>query len=292
MVSSFLTNAEVVVDPARPIESWGLSADGRARAAGAAAVAWHPGVGRIVSSTEQKAIDTAAIVADTVGLVPSTDAALGEIDRSATGYLPLEEFEGVVDAFFATPDDSVRGWERAVDAQARIVGGPGADRRRRRHDRLARRGRGAAARRPAGRADLPRAGPAGHGQRVRVRPAVVAGDERLGTRSGALTESRGRRCRVCACMFRHRTGRSRGGTSIDARASDARASSDTARVERRVRCRTSRVVRTARTARSAGRRITPAAAPPPPPPRRAGSPPAAAGTSRAPCTRTAGSSPG
>lgn len=121
MVSSFLTHAEVVVDPARPIESWGLSADGRARAAGAAAVAWHPGVGRIVSSTEQKAIDTAAIVADTVGLVPSTDAALGEIDRSATGYLPLEEFEGVVDAFFATPDDSVRGWERAVDAQARIV---------------------------------------------------------------------------------------------------------------------------------------------------------------------------
>jgi broad specificity phosphatase PhoE len=25
------------------------------------------------------------------------------------------------DAFFARPDDSVRGWERAVDAQARIV---------------------------------------------------------------------------------------------------------------------------------------------------------------------------
>lgn len=121
MPSFFLTHAEVVVDPARPIESWGLSAEGRARAAGAAAVAWNLGVRRIVSSTEQKAIDTAAIVADAVGLVPSTDAALGEIDRSATGYLPLDEFDVVVDAFFAAPEGSVRGWERAVDAQARIV---------------------------------------------------------------------------------------------------------------------------------------------------------------------------
>ncbi|WP_022907232.1 histidine phosphatase family protein [Curtobacterium sp. B18] len=121
MPSFFLTHAEVVVDPARPIESWGLSAAGRERAAGAAAVAWAPGVGRIVSSTEQKAIDTAGILAAAVGVVPSTDAALGEIDRSATGHLPFDEFEGVVDAFFAAPEVSVRGWERAVDARARIV---------------------------------------------------------------------------------------------------------------------------------------------------------------------------
>ena len=121
MVSFFLTHAEVVVDPARPIESWGLSVDGRARAAGAVDVAWLPGVRRIVSSTERKAIDTAEVLASAAGVVPESDAALGEIDRSATGYLPLDEFEGVVDAFFAEPERSVRGWERAVDAQARIV---------------------------------------------------------------------------------------------------------------------------------------------------------------------------
>ncbi|WP_439691367.1 histidine phosphatase family protein [Curtobacterium sp. SP.BCo] len=121
MVSFFLTHAEVVVEPDRPIESWGLSADGRARAAGSATVAWDPGVRRIVSSTEQKAVDTAEVLAGAVGLVPSRDAALGEIDRSATGFLPLDEFEGVVDAFFGAPEESVRGWERAVDAQERIV---------------------------------------------------------------------------------------------------------------------------------------------------------------------------
>lgn len=121
MVSYFLTHAEVVVDPARPIESWGLSPEGRARAAGAASCAWDPGVRRIVSSEEQKAIETAEVLAAAVGAVPVRDADLGEIDRSATGYLPFDEFDAVVDAFFREPGVSVRGWERAVDAQARIV---------------------------------------------------------------------------------------------------------------------------------------------------------------------------
>ena len=47
---------------------------------------------------------------------------MGENDRSATGYLPKAEFEAVADEFFARPEQSVRGWERAADAQRRIVG--------------------------------------------------------------------------------------------------------------------------------------------------------------------------
>lgn len=44
-----------------------------------------------------------------------------ENDRTSTGYLPSEEFERVADAFFASPDKSIRGWEKAIDAQKRIV---------------------------------------------------------------------------------------------------------------------------------------------------------------------------
>ena len=44
-----------------------------------------------------------------------------ENDRSATGYLPRKEFEDVADCFFSEPTQSVRGWERAIDAQRRIV---------------------------------------------------------------------------------------------------------------------------------------------------------------------------
>ena len=43
------------------------------------------------------------------------------IRRSSTGYLTQKEFSAVVAEFFGTPEESVRGWERAIDAQARIV---------------------------------------------------------------------------------------------------------------------------------------------------------------------------
>ena len=46
---------------------------------------------------------------------------MGENDRSSTGFLKPDEFEAVADEFFANPDRSVRGWERAADAQCRIV---------------------------------------------------------------------------------------------------------------------------------------------------------------------------
>ncbi|KQS08086.1 hypothetical protein ASG04_13160 [Curtobacterium sp. Leaf183] len=121
MASYFLTHAEVVIDPAVPIESWTLSGVGRVRAGAAHHSAWDPGIARIVSSAERKAIETAEVLGQTVGVVPEVDRRLGEIDRSATGYLPPEEFDAVVDRFFDRPDDSVRGWERAVDAQTRIV---------------------------------------------------------------------------------------------------------------------------------------------------------------------------
>jgi len=121
MVSYFLTHAEVVVAPAEPIRSWGLSPVGRARATAAPEVAWDPDARRIVSSDERKAVETARLFGTSVGVVPSVDARLGEIDRDATGYLPPDEFDGVVEAFFAEPTRSVRGWERAVDAQDRIV---------------------------------------------------------------------------------------------------------------------------------------------------------------------------
>ncbi|WP_439690771.1 histidine phosphatase family protein [Curtobacterium sp. SP.BCp] len=110
----FVTHAEPVVDPAAPIETWGLSPVGRTRAG-----AWRAPASPVVTSTERKAVETAELVAG--GRPVEQDPALGEIDRSATGYLPFDEFDAVVDAFFARPSESVRGWERAVDAQERIV---------------------------------------------------------------------------------------------------------------------------------------------------------------------------
>jgi hypothetical protein len=67
-------------------------------------------------------MDMAELLAGHLGLSYVTRADLGENDRSATGYLPREEFEATADLFFKHPDRSVRGWEPARAAQARIVG--------------------------------------------------------------------------------------------------------------------------------------------------------------------------
>lgn len=47
---------------------------------------------------------------------------LRENDRSSTGYLDHDAFERQVYRFFAFPEQSLKGWESAIDAQQRTVG--------------------------------------------------------------------------------------------------------------------------------------------------------------------------
>ena len=119
----FVTHADVVQDPDVPVPKWPLSDVGRARHAAGNAVLAASGITSIFCSDEQKARDGAAIHAEALGLSPRVVAGLGENDRSATGYLPPGAFEAAADAFFAEPNLSYKGWERACDAQTRIVAG-------------------------------------------------------------------------------------------------------------------------------------------------------------------------
>jgi broad specificity phosphatase PhoE len=118
----FITHPDVAIGPSVPVPDWPLNARGRSRMQAMAAFPWASGVRHIFSSSERKARDAAQILADGLGLHGySVVDGLGENDRSATGYLASQEFEATVDAFFAQPQTSVRGWEPAADAQARIV---------------------------------------------------------------------------------------------------------------------------------------------------------------------------
>lgn len=117
----FITHPDVLIDPAVPVPDWPLSGRGRARMQAALRQPWISGVRSIFCSTERKAIDGAEILAEALGLPVIQLKDLGENDRFSTGYLPKLEFEATADQFFARPQESIRGWERAVDAQRRIV---------------------------------------------------------------------------------------------------------------------------------------------------------------------------
>lgn len=117
----FITHPEVMIDPNRPVPDWGLAPKGLARMARLLEAPFIADIDAIWCSTERKAIEAAEILAAHRKIPARALAELGENDRSATGYLPSAEFEATADSFFARPLESVRGWERAIDAQARIV---------------------------------------------------------------------------------------------------------------------------------------------------------------------------
>ncbi len=117
----YLTHPEVVIDPNIQIQNWGLSEIGHARTQKLIQSGALRGTTRIVTSAEQKARDTAEPIAQSLNAHLHINPQTHENDRSATGYLPADDFEATADAFFAHPDKSIRGWETANAAQARIV---------------------------------------------------------------------------------------------------------------------------------------------------------------------------
>ena len=121
MLALYLTHPQVAMDPDVPVPLWGLSEEGRRRAQAFAARGVVPRGAAIFSSSETKAVELAEIIAAVAEGPIVSDHRMGENDRSATGFLPPELFEATADRFFAEPETSVDGWERAIDAQTRIV---------------------------------------------------------------------------------------------------------------------------------------------------------------------------
>lgn len=117
----FITHPDVLIDPSVPVPDWSLSSEGVRRMVHLLDQTWVKTVRAVFTSAERKAVQAAEILANHLSLEPVVITDLGENDRSATGFLPKAEFERVADEFFAHPDTSVRGWERAIDAQTRIV---------------------------------------------------------------------------------------------------------------------------------------------------------------------------
>ena len=117
----YISHPDVVKDPAVPVPRWALSARGRERMVALLARPWVSDIRAVYCSDEQKALDGAAILAGHLGLTPLVVPELGEVDRSSTGWLPEEEHAAAARRLFERPDESVRGWETARHAQARIV---------------------------------------------------------------------------------------------------------------------------------------------------------------------------
>ena len=121
MIVYVVSHPEVQVDPLVPVSQWSLSPAGHERLGRLLAMPWVRSATLVASSAERKALQTAQAVAEISRGGVHVDEELGENDRSATGFVPPQEFEALADVFFAEPERSVRGWETAADAQRRMV---------------------------------------------------------------------------------------------------------------------------------------------------------------------------
>lgn len=109
------------IDPARSADQWSLSAEGRQRCAPLAdrLAQHHPGV--IVTSVEPKAVETARLVAERLGLPLEVAEGLHEHDRRGVPFESRAAFEAAVARFFAEPARLVFGNETADGAHARFA---------------------------------------------------------------------------------------------------------------------------------------------------------------------------
>lgn len=117
----FISHPDVIISASQPVTQWPLSDTGIRRMEKLLRWEWVAGLTAVYCSTEQKAVDGARILGQHLGVEYRSLEALGENDRSSTGFLAADEFERTADEFFARPSRSVRGWETAMDAQSRIA---------------------------------------------------------------------------------------------------------------------------------------------------------------------------
>lgn len=110
------------IDPSRPAREWSLSPEGVRRVRQLAACLGPYQLDVLISSEERKAIQTAAIIGEELGLPVEVVPGLHEHDRSGVVGLDREAFLCAIERTFAHPGERVFGAESADEARERFAG--------------------------------------------------------------------------------------------------------------------------------------------------------------------------
>jgi broad specificity phosphatase PhoE len=115
-----IKHASPQVDPSMPPEQWHLSEQGKTSCIALAEAVRPHKPAMIVSSTEVKAIETAELLAASLGLPTETLEDLAEHDRSNVPHMRSGDFISMMELFFRKPTQLVLGRETADAALSRF----------------------------------------------------------------------------------------------------------------------------------------------------------------------------
>jgi broad specificity phosphatase PhoE len=113
-------HTETAQDPARHPSEWGLTDAGVSRLTRLSTLLSNRGVRSIASSPEGKAMGTARVLAEALGLPLAIAKDFEEQRRSDTQWLSREEFDRLVGEALDTPQSRSFGDESAAEAAARF----------------------------------------------------------------------------------------------------------------------------------------------------------------------------
>jgi broad specificity phosphatase PhoE len=115
-----IKHASPLVIPGTPSEQWKLSDKGRESCGPLAEALREHGPEMMVASEEPKAVETAQIVGDKLGVTVKTAAGLHEHDRTNVAHMRSAEFISHMELMFRKPDERVLGRESANEALTRF----------------------------------------------------------------------------------------------------------------------------------------------------------------------------
>lgn len=116
----FIRHARPEIDPQLPAGQWPLSAEGQQQTLALAQQLTTVGLTHIITSTEQKAIETGRIIATQLGLPLLTAPNLHEHDRTDVPFQSETQFQQAIRDLFAYPDQLIFGRETANQALTRF----------------------------------------------------------------------------------------------------------------------------------------------------------------------------
>ncbi len=109
------------IDPDTPPTTWRLCPDGREAVARLAAQLVRYAPNAIASSPEPKALETAEIIAQALGLAVEVDSSLHEHKRPALAFGTEEAFRARIAQVFAEPTKTIAGGESVEQACERLA---------------------------------------------------------------------------------------------------------------------------------------------------------------------------
>lgn len=107
----YISHPAVNIDKTKPPHMWGLSKIGFEEAKTLLQKPFWSEVDIIYSSNEPKATQVASLASEKYNIQWIQEEKLGEADRTATPFMPLEEYMDAIQQCYVKPSENIKGWE-------------------------------------------------------------------------------------------------------------------------------------------------------------------------------------